>query len=130
MPGCYAVTWSKRILYSLLLCGAAMRCAAADAGAEEMASAPLSEPGSYLEIYTVHSATCEALRRGKMRMLRNLHPTRSIDYRMIRNLSGKRQAGLIRETITPTHAEGEPLGCELLDGMQQEWAVIRAEFSP
>lgn len=127
MPGCYAVTWSKRILFLLLALALPGVGIAADNGTE--AQDP-QEPASYLEIYGVNNAKCQALRRGKMRMLRNVHPDQKIRYHMTRSLAGKRQAGLIRDTIHPASEKAEALGCELLDGMRQEWTITGAEFVP
>ena len=111
----------------LLLAAALQGGVAADDGS---AAPGPREPSGYLDIYKVNSAVCQALRRGKMNMLRNLHPSKTIHYRMSRSLAGKRQAGLIRGTIPPTGEEGEPLGCELLEGLRQEWNITRAEFPP
>lgn len=130
MPGCCAVTWSNRVLFLLLISSLPGVSSAADDGTATQAP---QEPINYLEIYEVNSARCQSLRRGKMRMLRNVHPTQKIRYHMTRSLAGKRQAGLIRDTIYPADEkaeEAEALGCELLDGMQQEWTVTRAEFVP
>lgn len=99
-----------------------------DNKAEEQTTAdPKKEPADYLEIYQEFSGRCMGLRRGDMRMVRNTHPSKVIEYRMVRLLGGHRQASLIQGTITPED-EGQKLGCELLDDRKQTWEIVRARF--
>lgn len=83
---------------------------------------------SHLEIYKEFDGRCQGLRRGDARMIRNNHPEKSIKYRMVRILNGKRQASIIQDTIAPGEDNGQKLGCEKLGDREQNWRVIRAEF--
>lgn len=92
------------------------------AGAAESESAE-----DYLEFYKVPNNRCLSLMRGNMRMMRNIHPEKTIEYRLVRELAGTRQASLIRDQIAPGE-DGQALGCEKLDGLEQVWLIIRAHF--
>ncbi len=83
---------------------------------------------SHLEIYKEFDGRCQGLRRGDARMIRNNHPDKSIKYRMVRVLNGKRQASIIQDTIAPGEENGQKLGCEKVSDREQNWRVIRAEF--
>lgn len=86
-----------------------------------------ADASSYLEIYKEFNGRCQGLRRGDIRMIRNTHPDKAIEFRMIRLLAGHRQASLIQDTINPDD-EGQKLGCEKLDELEQTWEVVRARF--
>ena len=132
MPGCCAAIWNKcRGACALVL----MFCAAGSMAAEDVVVDATQEASAYLHIFKTNHSRCQSLRRGKMQMLQNLHPTRTIRYRMRRQLAGIPQAGLIRDEIAPTtdiedKQSADALGCELLEGLAQEWSVIRADFAP
>ena len=129
MPGCCAAIWNKcRGACALVL----MFCAAGSMAAEDAVVDAPQEASAYLHIFKTNHSRCQSLRRGKMQMLQNRHPARTIRYRMRRTLAGIPQAGLIRDDIAPTDIEdsADALGCELLNGLAQEWSVIRADFVP
>lgn len=86
------------------------------------------EPLDFLEQYKEFSGKCMGLRRGDMRMIRNTHPDKAIQFRMVRLLGGQRQASIIRDTIEPG-AEGQKLGCELLDDREQTYEIVQARFA-
>lgn len=76
----------------------------------------------------VFDGGCIGLRRGDMRMIRNTHPSKTIEYRLIRLLGEHRQAGLIRDTIQPGEDNAQQLGCEILGRLEQSWKVVHAEY--
>jgi len=120
---CYIERMIKRFTPGLLLLS--LPLAAAPAYPSEQSNA--DGPADYLEMYKEFDGRCQGLRRGDIRMIRNTHPSRSIEFRMVRMLGDKRQASLIRDTIKPRD-EGQRLGCEILDGREQTWKIIRARF--
>ncbi|MEX2516615.1 MAG: hypothetical protein WD572_06855 [Gammaproteobacteria bacterium] len=83
---------------------------------------------SYLKIDKEFSGKCQGLRRGDMRVLINTHVDKIIEYRMIRLLADKRQAGLNRDRIGPGEDNTQKLGCETIDGMEQTWEITSAHF--
>ncbi|MDZ7736828.1 MAG: hypothetical protein U5P41_12570 [Gammaproteobacteria bacterium] len=113
----------KKLLISLLFLplGFPALAAGGSAGADD-------SPTGYLEIYKEFDGRCQGLRRGDIRMLRNTHPEKSIEYRLIRLLGDKRQASIIRDTIAPGD-EGQKLGCEMLEDREQTWEIVRAQFT-
>lgn len=118
----------KKIFLSLFVFPLVLLSAYADASKEpEPSSAENKDAASYLELYSEFNGRCQGLRRGDIRMLRNTHPSKTIEYRMVRLLGGHRQASLIQDTIKPGD-EGQKLGCELLDDRKQTWQVVRATF--
>ncbi len=82
----------------------------------------------YLEIYKEFDGKCQGLRRGDIRMLRNTHPDKKIQFRMVRLLGGHRQASLIQDIIAPGEDNAQRLGCETLDDREQVWNIVRAEY--
>lgn len=64
---------------------------------------------------------------GKLRVMRNVHPTRAIRYRLTRVFVGKPQ-GLSVGTA-PAGGETIKLGCTKVDGRAQDWTVDRAAFT-
>ncbi len=131
MPGCCAAIWNKRRGACALVL---MLCATSGVAADDAVVEAARGASAYLHISKTNHSRCQALRRGKMYVLHNLHPTRTIRYRMRRLLAGKPQAGLIRDHIAPTDPEdknsADALGCGLLEGLAQEWSVIQADFAP
>ena len=129
----------KKLITSLLLLPLVLTLPAvhasepsASTGGEDIASSETStakeEPIDFLEQYKEFSGKCMGLRRGDMRMIRNTHPEKSIQFRMIRLLGGQRQASIIRDTIEPG-AEGQKLGCETLDDREQTYEIVQARFA-
>lgn len=84
-----------------------------------------ADAADYLEMYKQNANICLTLNRGKMVMLRNINPEHSINYRMARYLAGVRQGGLTVDSIEPGD-EGQALGCERIDGLEQKWELLRA----
>ena len=81
----------------------------------------------YLEVNLKPDGKCLGLQRGNAVTLANRHST-VIHYRLARYLEKRRQPGLTVGSIMPTpeNDAGEKLGCELLNGLRQEWRVVRA----
>lgn len=117
------------ILISLsLLATPAMPLMAADKPEDKQQAEQQPEaPAGYLEMIKEFSGKCMGLRRGDMRVLVNNHPDKTLQYRLVRKLSGKRQASIIQDTIKPGN-EGHKLGCELLDDREQTWEIVRAQY--
>lgn len=97
------------------------------AGVLSFPAAAGEDAGSHLEFFTQFDGRCQGLRRGDIRMLRNTHPSRAIRYRMVRFVSGVRQGGPIAGRIDPG-GEGERLGCSIIDGREQVWTIIKADY--
>ena len=92
------------------------------------ASEVLDEPRSYLQFEAKIDGKCHNLSAGgKLQIMRNAHPTRSIDFRLIRYYIDVRQRG--RATgIAPAGGEVVKLGCTLVGGRPQRWEIERARF--
>lgn len=101
--------------------------AADKADNKQQAEQQPQDPAGYLEMTKEFSGKCMGLRRGDMRLIVNNHPDKTIQYRLIRKLGGKRQASIIQDTIKPG-SEGHKLGCELLDDREQTWEIVRAQY--
>jgi len=107
----------------------ACRAAAAEPGAAAVPAADdaaADGPQSFLEYDREIYPKCQSLMRGKRILVRNVHASRTIHYYMARTLAGKRQAGIIRGQLAP--GAHEPLGCEKLDNLSQDWIILRATF--
>ncbi len=114
----------KKLLMNICLLAFSTTTVVASAGEEAAAD---KDPASYLEMYKEFSGKCQGLRRGDVRMLRSTHPDKTIEYRLVRLLAGKRQASIIRGEIEP-QSEGQKLGCETLGEREQIWEVTSARF--
>ncbi len=110
-------------LTALLL--ATLGFALAQAAAGETAK----DTTSYLLVETVPDGRCHNLSEGgKLVVLRNTHPTKSIRYRLLRLFIGRPQ-GLMDGSITT--ADGpQKLGCDKVGGRAQTWQIKRASFAP
>ncbi len=94
-------------------------------------SAP-QEPGtaaSYLSFEDRIDGRCHNLSEGgKLAVMHNRHPSKAIEFRLIRYHVDVPQWG----RATGTAAPGEPpvkLGCTLVGGRAQHWAIERAQFT-
>jgi len=92
--------------------------------------ATASEPpaASFLAFESVPDGRCQILSQGgKLRVVRNHHARRDIDFRLVRMLSGTRPQGRV---VGVAVAGGEPhrLGCTEVDGRPQDWILERARF--
>ncbi len=86
-----------------------------------------SKPLDWLRFETVLDGRCQNLSEGgKLIVMHNDHPSRTIRYRLLR-LYVDRPQGLMDGSILP----GEPaqkLGCDRVGGRPQSWQVKRAQF--
>jgi hypothetical protein len=83
---------------------------------------------SFLSFESLVDGYCHNLsERGKLRVMKNNHPSLPIRYRLIRYFVDVRQRGRTTGTVEPG---GSPtkLGCTLVGGRPQRWEVERAEF--
>ncbi len=94
-----------------------------------VASEPARSAESYLSFETKIDGRCQNLSTGgKLQIVRNMHPTKEIRFRLIRYYIDVRQRG---RATGLAGAAGEPvkLGCTLVGGRTQRWVVERAEFT-
>lgn len=93
-----------------------------------IASAPPSGAESHLVLEINIDGKCQNLSEGgKLQVLRNLHPTRKIKFRLIRYFVDVRQQGRATGVAQP-NGELVKLGCTKVGGRLQRWVVERAEF--
>lgn len=90
-----------------------------------------SDPAaSFLEFSAESDGRCQILSEGgQLRILRNRHSERAIDYRLMRVFANGRPQNRVVGTAPPG---GEPvkLGCTRVDGRPQDWLLERATFTP
>lgn len=96
-----------------------------------LGSAP-PDPGtaaSFLTFETKIDGRCHNLSEGgKLAVLHNNHPTKTIEFRLIRYHVDVPQWG--RATGTALAGEAPvKLGCTLVGGREQRWVIERAEFT-
>jgi hypothetical protein len=106
---------------------ASLICAAVPASG----SAP-DKPGAaatYLSFENRIDGRCHNLSEGgKLTVMHNNHPTKAIEFRLIRYHVDVPQWGRVTGTAVP----GEPpikLGCTLVGGREQRWGIERAQFT-
>jgi hypothetical protein len=84
---------------------------------------------NFLTFETKIDGRCHNLSEGgKLAVMRNNHPTETIDFRLIRYHVDVPQWG----RVTGTAAPGGPpvkLGCTLVGGREQRWVIERAQFT-
>lgn len=86
-------------------------------------------PGSYLEFVSERDGHCQNLSAGgQLRLLYNRHPTRSVEYRLIRSFAGDHIQGRV-VGVVPPGSGGDKLGCTEVDGRPQDWRIERARFT-
>ena len=87
-----------------------------------------SDATRYLSVETVLDGRCHNLSEGgKLVVLRNTHPTKTIRYRLLR-LFIDRPQGLMDGSLTPVEGV-QKLGCDKVGGRAQTWRVKRARFA-
>jgi hypothetical protein len=64
---------------------------------------------------------------GRLRMVKNIHPDKSIKFRFVRVFTNVRQPGFAGGTLEPNH-EPTLLGCTKISGRDQTWEIVNAEF--
>jgi len=84
--------------------------------------------GAFLKFSSEIDGRCQILSDGgKLFIMTNVHPSRSISYRLIRYFAGVPQPGRAMGTIAPGAAPKQ-LGCTRVDGREQRWEIQLAEF--
>ena len=85
---------------------------------------------SFLAFQSEADGRCQVLSAGgKLRILRNRHATRAIDFRLMRVFGDGHPQGRVAGTA-PAGGELVPLGCTQVDGRPQDWLLERASFTP
>lgn len=84
---------------------------------------------NYLKFETVPDGRCQILSEGgKLTLLRNTHPSKTIHYRLVR-LFVARPQGLMDGSVNPAE-DVQKLGCDKVGGRAQTWQIKRAHFAP
>lgn len=86
------------------------------------------DPPGYLEFLDQQDAKCYNLSPGgRLRLLKNSHPSYRIRFRLVRYFSHVKQPGFVQGIIEPKGKLFE-LGCTLVDGRKQWWEIDTASF--
>ncbi|MEQ8231796.1 MAG: hypothetical protein RLW61_15760 [Gammaproteobacteria bacterium] len=94
-----------------------------------IAAASAGDATSFLTFESVNDGRCLNLSEGgKLRILRNTHSERDIEYRLTRMFAGNHPQGLSKGRA-PAGGEAVKLGCTRVDGREQDWVVERARFA-
>ena len=94
------------------------------AGAAVAGDAPAR---GFLSVKSQNDGKCQNLSQGgKLVVLRNTHPDRSIRYRLVRYFMDVPQSRIVG-AVAPGE-EGQKLGCNRVDGRDQFWKIERADF--
>ncbi len=81
----------------------------------------------FLTVEAQNDGRCQILSQGgKLVVLRNTHPDRSIHYRLVRYFMDVPQSRIVG-AVAPGE-EGQKLGCNRVDGRDQFWKIERADF--
>lgn len=98
--------------------------------AEPMSSGNVQKPPQdYLEIVTEIDPKCQILSEGgKINLLKNHHPDKTILYRLQRYFAGIKQAGLVSDSLAP--GATATLGCNKVDKREQSWQITAAKLVP
>lgn len=84
------------------------------------------DPLKFVVLETDDDANCVRW-EGKLVLVRNTHPTRSVRVWLERDHMGKHTGDRSRSELAP-NAEPEKLGCSRTQYGTQGWRVVRAEF--
>lgn len=113
--------WVSQALIRALLCASLL------AFGTGLAAAPKDPAKPYLSLTPQNDGKCQILSEGgKLVVLRNTHPDRSIRFRLIRYFMDVPQSRVVG-AIAPGD-EGQKLGCSRVDGREQFWKIERADF--
>lgn len=92
------------------------------------ASEPPAVAEDFLQFETKIDGRCHNLSEGgKLTVMKNLHPSKTIEFRLIRYFVEVRQRGRATGTAEPG-GEGIKIGCSQVGGRPQRWVVERATF--
>ncbi len=120
---------SKPKLLSLIFIGF-FPLAAFSTPCDQLASTDETEkaPEEYLEFSSELDGKCQILSKGgKLRIVKNNHPDKTIKYRFNRMFAGKRQASMAAGIIEPGDNPVK-LGCTEVDGHEQTWEIKVVKF--
>lgn len=82
---------------------------------------------AFLTVDAQVDGKCQNLSEGgKLVILHNTHPARSIEYRLVRMFAKVPQSRVVG--VLAPDGEGQRLGCNRVDGREQSWRVERATF--
>lgn len=113
--------WVTRIVRRACVAGCLLWLGASAALADNRAAQ------DFLTVKSQNDGRCQILSEGgKLVVLRNTHPDRSIRYRLVRYFMDVPQSRVVG-AIAPGE-EGQKLGCSRVDGRDQFWKIERAEF--
>jgi hypothetical protein len=99
-----------------------------DLSASQLTRELLLKAESFLSFEDTTDGRCQNLSPGgKLTVIRNAHPTKSIRFRLIRYFVDVRQQGRATGVLLPG---GDPvkIGCSRVDGRKQRWVVEKADF--
>ncbi len=120
---------SLHALAGLFLAGTVLgACAAAPPAAPAAPEPATTAAADALAFESVLDGRCQILSDGgKLRVVRNTDPARRVRYRLVRVFADTPQAGRVTGELGP--GEGPvKLGCTRVDGREQRWEVLSAEF--
>ncbi|MDA0821471.1 MAG: hypothetical protein O3C28_03500 [Proteobacteria bacterium] len=96
--------------------------------ASAAAREPVYKAESFLSFEDQADGRCQNLSSGgKLTVIRNAHPTKTIRFRLIRYFVDVRQEGRATGVLLPD-SEPAKIGCNRVDGRRQRWVVEKAEF--
>ncbi len=114
--------------YVSLLMGAYCLSTSLTANATETPQVKEKIAADYLEFASELDNECQKRSpSGRLRMVKNIHPDKSIKFRFVRIFTNVRQPGFARGTLEPNH-EPTLLGCTKISGRDQTWEIVKAEF--
>ena len=117
----------RRVLAFVMVAAAALSFTR-DLSASQLAREPIFKAESFLSFEDKLDGRCQNLSPGgKLTVIHNAHPTKTIRFRLIRYFVDVRQQGRATGVLLPG---GNPvnIGCNLVDGTKQQWAVEKADF--
>jgi len=92
-----------------------------------LASAESDQAAGFLTFESVSDGHCQNLSEGgKLRILRNHHTSRAIQFRLLRVFADKPQG--LSSGVAPIDGAPVKLGCTRVDGREQNWVIERARF--
>jgi hypothetical protein len=112
-----------------VLAGTVLSACAAAPSAPPTGPAPATTAAAdALAFEAVLDGRCQILSAGgKLQVVTNTDPTRRVRYRLVRVFADTPQAGRVIGELGP--GEGPvKLGCTRVDGREQRWDVLSAEF--
>ncbi len=94
--------------------------------AATVARAADDDPKRYVQFVQEPTAGC-VTRNGVQIQVKSTHPQRTLRVWLDRKVNGNGTGDRSRSVLAPG-GEAEPLGCSRTEGVEQSWAIVRAEF--